>query len=682
LGSKGAARLGGAHWCLAELSIFRLEMSHMRRSNFSRTLALISLVVVASCDAVGDGSFTLTLSDGALSLAQSRTDTVLVSVSRVDYKKQIALTAEGAGDGIDVDFEDNIVSPNSNGTFMILTVSPTAELGLSTITVRATGEGRPEQATSIDVTVGITGAFTLSTSGFPQTAAQSGGAIGTVLVQRTGGHGDFVTLGATGLPSGVTASFGSPVTTSTATPVTFSAASGATPGSYNITITGDAPGLTQQTTPITLDVIAPPATATLTMPFCTTNVPSWFAYKNHGNVWQNVTGTNGVFTFPATSSVGVAYAFATSTGGQSILVAYFGTRAELGARGVEDCTGPKSVTGSIGGATAGQTGRISMGAPTVAATQAAPNFTLTGIADRVLDLIGVKGTVNTNNTGLQVSADKFLIQRGLNPANGSSLGTLDFTASGFAPFASNLTIANTAAGDSINVGVRLWTGTNSKGILQVFQGISTTPVLNSIPAGQMNGSDMHELLVETWRNDFSGRLNYAYLGAITDRTETLAPNLSTPTFTTISRSPYTRIRGQLPVQAEYPSLAFFEFYQDNPSTADRVVDVVVSAGYLGGTPATTWNVEIPEFGNVAGLNLNWLPSTPLLFVWAEADGGFGEALFGGKPIPGDVLRWGYRNLALSGLVRADDNRMELRAERGINLRATLPRSGVRQYFRR
>ncbi|MEK7401709.1 MAG: hypothetical protein AABZ80_05025 [Gemmatimonadota bacterium] len=629
----------------------------MRRWGSLRMLALLSLVATASCDLITgkkDGSFTLTLSDATLSVGQGKKDTIGIALARTNFDKPITLSVDGVPSGMIAVLLPKTVPGTAQASSLELTVDATAAIATSTLTVRATAEGVVEQTQTVGVSVAVTGAFTLSAQGFPATAAQGGGAIGTVLVVRSGGHADNVTLAATGLPTGVTASFADSPTLNASISLSFSVAGSVAAGAYPITITGSAGGLANQTLQITLNVIAPPATASLSMPFCASSLPAWFAYQNQGFPWQVITPVNGVYTFQATATLTVAYAFVAGPGvNETDFSVLYATRAELAGQTDRDCAGPKTLTGSVTGATTSQSIRVAMGASTATPTAASPNFSLTGVASRALDLIATKGTIASTSLNIQVTPDMLIVQRNLNPADGATLGTLDFAGQGFAPASSNLTVNNVGTGDNINIGSTFWSATNTYGIVHALQPTNTSNTLFSMPAGKLQAGDFHELVVETYQTGFAfGRVNVAYLGALADRTETLAPNLSTPGVNTISASPYTRLRGQLPVQAEYPTAARFIFFQAGGNAADRLVYVVATAGFLGGTPASNWDVAIPEFGLVAGLNNSWLPSTSFVLYQAEAYSAPGPVLFGGVPSVGDVVRAAYRVTSSGTVVRA------------------------------
>lgn len=89
--------------------------------------------------------------------------------------------------------------------------------------------------------------FALSASPASLSVTQGSNAGSTITVTPSGGFTGSVSLSASGLPSGVTASFGTNPTTSTST-VTFAAAAAAATGTFSVTITGTSGSLTHTTT--------------------------------------------------------------------------------------------------------------------------------------------------------------------------------------------------------------------------------------------------------------------------------------------------------------------------------------------------------------------------------------------------------------------------------------------------
>jgi hypothetical protein len=101
---------------------------------------------------------------------------------------------------------------------------------------------------------GTTPNFTLSASPSSLSVTQGSSGSSTITVTPSGGFTGSVTLSASGLPAGVTASFGTNPATSTSV-VTFTASSTATTGTATVTITGTS-GTTSHTTSIALTINA------------------------------------------------------------------------------------------------------------------------------------------------------------------------------------------------------------------------------------------------------------------------------------------------------------------------------------------------------------------------------------------------------------------------------------------
>ncbi|HLJ30362.1 MAG TPA: hypothetical protein VKY85_26895 [Candidatus Angelobacter sp.] len=100
--------------------------------------------------------------------------------------------------------------------------------------------------------------FTLSASPASVTVTQGSSGSSTVTVTPSGGFTGSVSLAASGLPAGVTATFGTNPTTSTSS-VTLTASSTATTGTSTVTITGTSGTLTHTTTiSLTVNAVATP----------------------------------------------------------------------------------------------------------------------------------------------------------------------------------------------------------------------------------------------------------------------------------------------------------------------------------------------------------------------------------------------------------------------------------------
>ena len=127
--------------------------------------------------------------------------------------------------------------------------------GTSTITVASDGI-----STSALLTVTTPPNFTLSVAPSTLIVTQGSSVPSTITVNPTGGFTSSVSLVASGLPSGVTASFTS--TSATTSILTLTASTTATTGTTTVVITGTSGGLTPQITTINLAVAPLPSVLT------------------------------------------------------------------------------------------------------------------------------------------------------------------------------------------------------------------------------------------------------------------------------------------------------------------------------------------------------------------------------------------------------------------------------------
>jgi hypothetical protein len=202
--------------------------------------------------------------------------------------------------------------------------------------------------------------FTLSASPSSLSVTQGSSGSSTITVTPSGGFTGSVSLSASGLPSGVTASFGTNPTTSTSS-VTFTASSTATTGTSTVTITGTSGSLTH-TTSISLTV-----NATATPNFSLSASPSSLTVKQGTSGSSTITVTpSGGFTGSVTLSnsalpSGVTASFGTNpTTSTSVLTFTASSTATTG-------TSTITITGTSGSLT--HTTTISLTISSASATQ-------------------------------------------------------------------------------------------------------------------------------------------------------------------------------------------------------------------------------------------------------------------------------------------------------------------------
>lgn len=649
----------------------------MRRTVARRALWALALVAAAGagCDsstASEDPEIAIALSSNSATVAQGDSTPLTVTIGRTNFKDPVTLTALGLPAGVTAKFTPTVV-PNGIITSEIwLSATGSSIPVTATVTIRATGAGITDQTATLELTVLVRGSYTLSALRPSVTVAQEGAGSTSILINRVDLYAGEVSLTVSGAPAGVSATLTPTPTTGNSSTLVLSAAAGAATGTYPLTITSDSPGLSQQSTQVSVVVIAPPSTTSISVPACSGFLTStWAAFQNEGYGWKQVTVSGNSFTFAATEKLGFAHVVTVEN--QSHLDVYYLTRAELSNFSDRDCAGTKSLNGSVAGLASGQSAFVGMG-NSLAVSQASTSlgFTLSELATSPLDLVASRGFITSNRQ--QYTPDKVIVRRGVDLPSGSTIPALDFNSDGFAPATSNLTVTGALTGENIYVLSRVGTATSTHGVLQVTLPTTGSLTLYTVPAAELATSDLHELYVDAFGfGGYPGHGLLSYFAATSDRTELLGPALSTATVTSLTTTPHVRLRGQLPSQSEYASGTRFIFRQQTIS-ATRFIYVTTTAAYLDGTPAT-WDVAIPHFGAVEGLNSNWLLASGQSDWYVEALSGRIEVGFlGAPPASGDVVKFAYR---IGGLTSLRQFRADSPFGSGHSRRSQL-----RQYLRR
>jgi endo-1,4-beta-xylanase len=198
-------------------------------------------------------NFTLSANPSSLTINRGASGTSAITIARSGgFTGAVTLTASGLPSGVTASF--NPASATGTSSVLTLTASSAATLGAATVTVTGVGGGLTRTAT-INLTVGQSQTPDFLLSSNPTSLTVNRGASGTVAIAitRSGGFTSAVALIASGLPSGVTASFSPASTTGTSSVLTLVASATATVGTSVVTVTGTG-GAVTRTTSINLTV--------------------------------------------------------------------------------------------------------------------------------------------------------------------------------------------------------------------------------------------------------------------------------------------------------------------------------------------------------------------------------------------------------------------------------------------
>jgi hypothetical protein len=386
-------------------------------------------------------NFTLSAAPGTVSIVQGSNGTSTITVNPTNgFSGNVNLAASGLPSGVTAGFGTN---PTTGTSLLTLTASGSATVGgPTTVTITGTS-GSLVQTTTISLTVTAPPNFTLSAAPGSLSIAQGSNGTSTITVNPTNGFAGNVNLAASGLPSGVTAGFGTNPTTGTSLLTLTASGSATVGGPTTVTITGTSGSLVQTTT-VSLTVTAAPN-------FTLSAAPGTVSIAQGGN------GTSTITVNPTNGFAGNVNLAA--SGLPSGVTAGFGTNPTTGtslltltASGSATVGGPTTVTITGTSGSLVQTTTVSL------TVTAAPNFTLSAAPGTVSIVQGGNGTstitVNpTNgfagNVNLAASGLPSGVTAGFgtNPTTGTSLLTL--TASGSATVGGPMTVTITGTSGSL-----------------------------------------------------------------------------------------------------------------------------------------------------------------------------------------------------------------------------------------
>jgi subtilase family serine protease len=199
--------------------------------------ATITLTVNAA------GDYNLSASPSSLSVALGTKGTSVITVNPLNgFNSSVSISASGLPGGITAAFNPSSTTASSALT---LTASSTAALGIVTVTITGTSGGL-SHATTISLRVTPPPNFSLSASPNSLSLARGAKSTSTISVNPQNGFTGGVSLAASGLPRGVTASF-NPSSTGTST-LSLSATSTASTGTFSVQVRGTSGSLTHTTT--------------------------------------------------------------------------------------------------------------------------------------------------------------------------------------------------------------------------------------------------------------------------------------------------------------------------------------------------------------------------------------------------------------------------------------------------
>ncbi len=539
----------------------------------------------------------------------------------------------------------------------------------STTTYTLTASNSAGNATAAaTVTVNPAPSFTLSSSPASLNVTAGTSASASIAINPMGGFSGAVTLTVTGAPGGITSTF-TPNPATSSSNLVLQVTPSVAQGTYPLVVHGTFPGLSEQTTNLSVNVnsagpIGTAAVWDLCIPFQTV---LWFAAQDGDGLWQVVQPVSGRYSFNiASGKAGVAMVL--DGGSLKTLNLFYGTTAEMQQSGAMvsvmnfvNCDPLTTVSGSV----AGQDPLtdflpIGMGESAALLSQGQSTFTLNMVKPGLKDLMASANWLDRSNPLAVVwRTSKILIRRGVTvPAGGLSGLNLDFSSEGFVPTQYTATVQGLGANE-IAVGLGtfystqgLFAGYIATGNSTLFLGNGQGFPFAGVPPAKQQPADVHSL--GTVAGPISGptyspdntRSVTRWFHTASDQVITFSGAQPLPAVQKIAGAPYLRPQVSWTVTVPYNKSWSFSGIQGTP-TPTRSYSVYVTAGYAGG--AASLSHTLPDFTSVAGWDPAWAPQdgVPLTIGFNAAGWTSTTSTLAPARVDGEVYSQAFRSLVFT-----------------------------------
>lgn len=333
-----------------------------------------------------------------------------------------------------------------------------------------------------------------------------------------------------------------------------------------------------------------PSQKNVELHFCLSDYPVWVAAQRTGSDWARVLpDADRVFRMALGSAGGVTIVWSDPS-----TVVLYASASEIN-EAFKTCqdqqTVGKTVSGTVASVPASDIAYVALGP-----VEGLPNigdslFVVQNVPDGPRDLLAGHGGI----VGSAIGFSEFILRRGVNIAANGVIPRLDFHSSeAFPATTASVSIANFASSPSLSVDLMTANGVEEP--LYYGTGIAQQTVFG-IPASRLIAGDLHRIgVTEALPQGTSpggSRFVDAYTTAMANRTVTLGPQLTQPTMSVLSSSPYQRWRVLLPVQSEYTQYADMEF----DDAVGRSVFILMTRGFAA--PGTAWDLTMPDLKNTS-----------------------------------------------------------------------------------
>lgn len=589
--------------------------------------------------------FSLTPSPASISVQAGASGVDTISVARTGgFAGAVGLSVTGAPAKLTVALD----SATLGGTRTLLRISADTALaaGSYTLTLHGNATGFAERTATLTVVVTAStppaGDFTLTAAPANLSIQAGNNAVDTIAVARSGSFTGAVALSVTGAPAGITAAFDSASLGGTRTLLRIGTTSSLAAGSYTLTVHATATGIAEKTATVTVQVTAGSSgSGNVSWTFCGV-APIWVAAQDGTGPWTQLTSTTGTYSFNVTNRGGLAYVTGSATSGYTLTV-FYATAQDFASQrqGAGQCgvtPGGKTVNGSVLGLGLTDAAMVTLGTATAFVSGAALNtFTLQNVPTGLVDLLAARLAIGGAGS---FTTTKLFMQRGLQPADGSTLAPIDFgSAQAFDPVTQKVTIANRGTDNVFAIPLFVTANGQMTYTVPGQAAAVDTIAFPAIPTNQLLATDLHFLQViatPPGAAPTSSRIVAAYFHNPADKTVTLGAALTGASASVLATTPYVRLGASYTPQPDYNTLWGALFSQGTGATT-RTVNVEMTAGYAGTGPVA---LNTPDLSAAAGWSNTWALVTGVSTSWTVF--GFGGFIPGGTPADGTTYKEAYQ----------------------------------------
>lgn len=208
----------------------------------------------ATVTVTGQPLIALALTPTSDTLVQGASANYAATLTRSNFTGSVTVEVTGAPAGV-----TTTVTPNADVYTVAITVADSTAPGTFQLMTTASGTGVDSAVATFELTVTPTPASVSLTAAPDTVTLTTADTAQAVITIARSNFLDSVTLAATGLPAGVTATINETPTTADSATITFTASAGLTPGDYPVTITGSGTGISDTTTSIVVHIPVPPS---------------------------------------------------------------------------------------------------------------------------------------------------------------------------------------------------------------------------------------------------------------------------------------------------------------------------------------------------------------------------------------------------------------------------------------